>query len=360
LLRDHLLRFPASTKASAALYFLGRLAEHAKDFATAKAHYSTITDRFPGHYYGLLARDRMSQSALVKATQTPQATQFLSQIAFPSRRTSGSYEATPATARHIERARLLNGAGLTALAEAELRYAAKTDSQPHLIGMEMARSAPVHKGLRYMKSFAPDYLSLPLDAAPQAFWEHLFPLPFRTDLVRSTRATALDPHVVAGLMRQESEFDPKAISVKKAYGLTQVMPSTGRQLARKAGMKKFSSNMLFQPATNLRLGTIYLRSLLDQWGGKWEETLASFNAGKSRVVEWQNWANYQEPAEFVETIPFTETRDYVQAVMRNAAMYRRLYETKLRAKEVTPEPAPPVIRKVSAPVKKRPVRRTRG
>jgi len=82
-----------------------------------------------------------------------------------------------------------------------------------------------------------------------------------------------------------------------------------------------------QPATNLKLGSKYLRSMLDEWGGKWEETLASYNAGKSRVDEWLSWDVYREPAEFVETIPFTETRDYVQAVLRNAAMYRRLYGT---------------------------------
>src|SRR5207248_5756426 len=124
--------------------------------------------------------------------------------------------------------------------------------------------------------------------------------------------------MVAGLIRQESEFNPHAISRAKAYGLTQIVPSTGRQLARSAGVRKFNSKMLFQPAISLRLGTYYLRSILDQSGGKWEETLAAYNAGKSHVQEWLTWANYQEPAEFVETIPFTETRDYVQSVVRNA------------------------------------------
>jgi soluble lytic murein transglycosylase len=66
--------------------------------------------------------------------------------------------------------------------------------------------------------------------------------------------------------------------------------------------------------------------MLDQWGGKWEHTLASYNAGKSRVNEWITWGDFEEPAEFVETIPFTETRDYVQAVVRNAALYRQIYQ----------------------------------
>ena len=105
--------------------------------------------------------------------------------------------------------------------------------------------------------------------------------------------------------------------------------------------------MLFQPSTNLRLGTTYLRSLLDQWDGKWEQTLASYNAGKTHVNEWIKWADFQEPAEFVETIPFNETRDYVQSVLRNAAAYRRIYGAKLN------EIPPPPVQKTAAkpPVK---------
>ncbi len=66
--------------------------------------------------------------------------------------------------------------------------------------------------------------------------------------------------------------------------------------------------------------------MLDQHDGQVEQTLAAYNAGPNRVVEWMGWNNYREPAEFVESIPFTETRDYVQAVLRNAEMYRRLYQ----------------------------------
>ncbi len=134
--------------------------------------------------------------------------------------------------------------------------------------------------------------------------------------------------MVAALIRQESEFDPQALSAKHAYGLTQVEPATGRSLARRAGVPRFSNRSLFQPAINLKLGTYYLRALLDQWGGKWEQTLASYNAGKSRVNDWITWNQYQEPAEFVESIPFTETREYVEAVLRNAAVYRQLYAPK--------------------------------
>jgi soluble lytic murein transglycosylase len=176
-----------------------------------------------------------------------------------------------------------------------------------------------------MKSLAPDYLALPLNAAPRQFWELLFPLPYRGELFQNAQALGLDPYLVAGLVRQESEFDPLAVSRARAYGLTQVRPGTGREFARKVGISRFSSRLLYQPSANLKIGSAILRSMLDRQNGKLEPTLAAYNAGPNRATEWLGWYTYREPAEFVEAIPFTETRDYVQAVLRNADVYRRLY-----------------------------------
>ena len=142
-----------------------------------------------------------------------------------------------------------------------------------------------------------------MEAAPEKFWKLAFPLPYRTALESNSRARGLDPYIVAALIRQESEFNPKAISWAKAYGLTQVLPSTGRQLSRRVGMTRFSPSMLFEPEINLKLGTYYLKSLLDQQDGKWEQTLASYNAGKSRADEWATWASFREPAEYHRNRP---------------------------------------------------------
>jgi soluble lytic murein transglycosylase len=207
--------------------------------------------------------------------------------------------------------------------------------------MEMAGAAEAtHHAVRIMKSMAPEYLSLPLGDAPRKFWELLFPLPYRGELVTDSKARNLDPYLVAGLIRQESEFNPEAVSRASAVGLTQVRPGTGRQFARKAGVRRYSSRTLMQPAANLKIGTSILRSMLDHNGGNIEQTLASYNAGPDRVSEWLAWNNYREPAEFVESIPFTETRDYVQAVLRNAEMYRRLYEGRPVAEKAAAERKP--------------------
>jgi hypothetical protein len=107
--------------------------------------------------------------------------------------------------------------------------------------------------------------------------------------------------------------------------LMQLMPATGRMVGRKEGMGVVSTSLLMNPAVSIRLGTQYLRQQLDSWDGDLFRTLASYNAGPGRVHQWLNWTNYREPAEFVESIPFTETREYVQAVLRNADIYRQLY-----------------------------------
>jgi soluble lytic murein transglycosylase len=107
----------------------------------------------------------------------------------------------------------------------------------------------------------------------------------------------------------------------------QILPSTGRKLAREAKLKRFSTNMLWDPTVNVQLGTRYFRGLLDSLEGTPQYALAAYNAGPDRVAEWRANGQYRDVNEFVESIPFTETREYVQAVLRNAAVYRRLYGT---------------------------------
>jgi soluble lytic murein transglycosylase len=82
---------------------------------------------------------------------------------------------------------------------------------------------------------------------------------------------------------------------------------------------------LFQPQVNLQLGAYYLRSVADSVDGRWEAALAAYNAGLSRAKDWSTWGEFREPAEFVETVPFTQTREYIQIVLRNAEIYRQLY-----------------------------------
>jgi soluble lytic murein transglycosylase len=336
MLREHLTRYAASDQTSPALYYLGRIAESKSDWAKARAYYDAVNNAYPNYYYAILARERLETPSLLTASPSAPTAQFLSAIQIVNRRVPESFDPTPLTKQRIERARLLDVAGLDDLSEAELRFGAKADGQPQIMAIELAdlasqRDAP-DQAIRYIKHYAPGYLSLSLDAAPDKFWRLAFPLPYRKSLEEYCRAQMLDPYLMAALIRQESEFNPKAISRANARGLAQVMPATGRQLSRKLGMSRFSTAMLFSPDTNLKMGTYYLKTLSDELQGKWEAALASYNAGKSHVTTWMAAGNYREPAEFVESIPFNETRAYVQSVLRNADVYRKLYGQKVALK----------------------------
>ena len=328
LLREHLRLFPNSDESSAALYFLGRLAGNAGDAASARDFYGEIVREYPNYYYSTQARERLAEMGAGASAASP-GSEFLRTVAFTTRSRTRSFEPNAISRLRLERARLLNAAGLEEWAEGELRFAAQNEDQPHLMGLELARMARLRsaddQAIRYLKRYAPDYLYLPIDSAPDEFWKLAFPLPYRGDMERFAKENNLDMYLLAALARQESEFNPKAVSVASARGLTQLLPSTGRELSKRLGIRPYSTARLFQPRVNLQLGSYYLRTVADSLEGRWEAALAAYNAGLSRAKTWSDWGNFREPAEFVETVPFTQTRDYIQIVLRNADMYRRIY-----------------------------------
>jgi len=103
-----------------------------------------------------------------------------------------------------------------------------------------------------------------------------------------------------------------------------MLPSVGKSMAREEGIRPFETFQLFDPATNIRLGTRYLRKGLEKFGGVAEYALAAYNAGDERVSEWQAAGPYSGIDEFVESIPFTETREYVEAILRNQETYKAI------------------------------------
>ena len=329
LFREHLTRYADSDRTTAAIYFSGRIAESQPDLGAARADYEQLTAGYPNSYYSMLARDRLAKPAIASAAPSAAVAQFLNTVAHPKAPAAENFVASASTKLRIERSHLLANAGLDQFAEAELRYGAKVDGQPELLAVELAdlanrRDAP-DQAIRYIKHYAPAYLSTPLNAGSQKFWRLAFPMPYRASIENYSRERSLDPYLVAALIRQESEFNPKAVSHSNARGLTQVLPGTGRELSRKLKIPRYRTAMLFTPDTNVKIGTYYLKALVDQLQGKWEVALASYNAGKSRVTAWLAASDFREPAEFVESIPFSETRLYVQSVLRNADVYRRLY-----------------------------------
>jgi soluble lytic murein transglycosylase len=335
LLRTHLEKFPGSEDTAAALYFLGRISERNGMLDAAKAYYQTVSARFPNFYYAVISRERLAAPAFSPVTPSTIVSTFLSGLKLPVPGTGADFVMDEATRSRLRRARLLVQAAADDQAQNELRFGIRNGAKQTLSGMELSKMAQARgengPALRAIKGNVPGFLSWRLEDAPLEFWKLAYPLPYREALEKYAEDVSIDPFVIAGLIRQESEFDPGAISRANARGLTQVLPATGREVSRRLGIRPFTLSLLHQPDSSLRIGINYLRQMLNSFDNKWFLTLAAYNAGPSRAKLWVNWGKFTEPAEFIETIPFQETRGYVQTVLRNADIYRRIWGTQRAA-----------------------------
>jgi soluble lytic murein transglycosylase len=359
LLRAHVQQYPGSDDVNIALYFLGRLQERKNDIASARACYEELAARFPNTYYAVVARERLKQPGIAAATSSPAMLEFLRAVQWTARPEFPSFEPAKAAQLRLNRAQLLQLTGLNDFAEGELKFGARNDNEQEnvyayqLAKFAAARNAP-DQAVRYIKAFTPGYLYMPFDQAPVGFWQLAFPIPYRAAIVHYSREQSLDPFFVAALIRQESEFNVSVKSHANAYGLMQVLPSSGRQIARHFGIRRFNANELLTADRNVQFGTYFFRNLLNSYGGQMEIALASYNAGPGRANIWQTWGPFREPGEFIEAIPFHETRGYVQIVLRNQDVYRRLYGGIVPdVPEYHPKPAP----KTKPKSKKRTTRR---
>jgi soluble lytic murein transglycosylase len=317
--------YPDSPEVSAALYWRGRLAEEEHEPGRARAYYLKLAQTFRNYYYAELARQRLRPLLAV----TPVEDAVLQKVRSAPYRPKRELDTPPADNLQIQKARLLANGALLEFALRELQQAAKEEGG-NWEAAEMARvcqeAGRYDRAIEVLKRTVPTYFAMDLNELPDAYWKALFPRPFWSDLRKFAEANGLDPYVVASLIRQESAFNPNAVSRANAVGLMQLLPKTGRLVARDVKLRNFNASQLFTPTVNIQLGTRYFRTMVDKFGAL-EYALAAYNAGDDRVVDWRQQGNYRDVFEFVESIPFTETREYVQAIMRNASVYRMLYGT---------------------------------
>ena len=328
LFEEQIALYPASNETSAALYWRARLAEEDKDPAMARAFYEELCERYRNYYYAEFARERLAR--LPAAPDPPGEYPVLDHI--PPLRHGDKIEVVepPSDDLHVQKAELLGNGGLVDFAVRELQAAAETDGG----NWALAETAQLYtdtghydRAIEVMKHSVPSYFAVDFPTLPREYWEALFPRPYWSDLKKFSMANGLDPYLVASLIRQESEFNPLAVSRANAVGLMQLLPRTGKLVAHQEKLRHYNASELFTPAVNLELGTRYFRGMVDQFGGSFEYALAAYNAGTDRVDEWLADGKYRDAQEFVESIPFTETREYVQAILRNASVYRQLYGT---------------------------------
>jgi len=161
---------------------------------------------------------------------------------------------------------------------------------------------------------------------PEGFWRMSYPMGFYTELEKNARKYKLSPYLIASITRAESAFNPDAVSRTQAMGLMQVQPKTGKLLARKMGITGFRREHLSKPETNIAIGSFYLKKLLKEFDGNSIYAIASYNAGEEKVHKWAKKNGHLNPIEFINTIPYRETRTYVKRVLGYIEEYKRIYE----------------------------------
>jgi len=320
LMDEQIAVYHGGKEIPSALYWRGRLYQNQESRPDmAATYYKTVARIYRHYYYASIAQQRISELGSV----TP--ANIASLEAMKPEPIPTLTDDIPEDDPHVVRAHVLANAGLNEYIAAEIQAADGSDEWGALCEAKIYASYGENwRAMRSMKRAIPFYTSAPIDSIPMEYWRILFPQAYWSTIKSESDKNSLDPYMVAALIRQETEFNPGAISNKSAYGLMQLLPSVGKSMAKEEGIHHFATNDLLDPNTNIRLGTRYLRQTLEKFNSQPEYTFAAYNAGDSRVTDWQAIGNYKGMDEFVESIPFTETREYVQAIIRNEQIYREL------------------------------------
>jgi soluble lytic murein transglycosylase len=328
LMEEQITMYPAGQEIPPALYWRARLAEEDGDFDKAGDYYAFLLERFTHYYYADLARERLHFRF-----DTSKHDAKLDKLPAPDDIDKNSFEAPPDDLR-VARAQLLTNAAMFDFAVRELQSEGdKLYAKAEIARVHLKAERP-DRALQSLKRAVPGYFAGDITDMPQWAWNVLFPKPYWNELTRYANANGLDPYLVASLIRQESEFNPLAVSRANAWGLMQLLPPVGKQLAKEVKLRHFKQDQLTNPAINLQLGTRYFKHMVDSFDGQVQYALAAYNAGADRVKTWKDQGPYRDIHEFVESIPFSETREYVQAIMRNATVYRLLYSKNVQTAEV--------------------------
>ena len=309
-------------------YWAARDSERAGKLAEARALYHAVLGRYDANWYGYLAKQRLN--AMKGNTQSfPTDSVVGRAIANLQTVTVAEETAGAAEEARIMKAEQLNNVGLDDWAFEELARAAESGPKSPKVNLAIAQIYRYQednvRALNTLKKSFPDYSQMKPEEMTRAEWDVFYPLAYWDIIVQESRARNLDPYQVAGLIRQETVFDPRAKSAARAYGLMQVLVPTATLTAKKYGVdRSITVDSLFEPRLNIQLGTAYLRDQIDKFG-RIEYVAAAYNAGPGRAVSWRTSLPL-EIDEWAEAVPFKETRGYVQGVVRNRLQYERLYD----------------------------------
>ncbi|MFA6548507.1 MAG: transglycosylase SLT domain-containing protein [Candidatus Margulisiibacteriota bacterium] len=205
------------------------------------------------------------------------------------------------------------------------------DSAQARLGEVMAQAGQYRTPLRFAdRKIKTAVIAGKPSAVSKRLWQMAYPLGYWKHVSKKADRFGVDPYFVMAVIREESHFNPKAVSRSSARGLMQIMPSTGKGLAKDLDISRYRTSRLYDPSLNIEMGSFFLSRLLKNFSNNFYLTLAGYNGGPNRIKRYvNNWYNGDIGAididEFVESIPIRETRLYVQKVMGSYFEYKRLY-----------------------------------
>ncbi len=345
--------FPRSDYRPSFIYWAGRAHEKLGETAQADSRMRVVYADYANSYYGRLAERQLARRGDIAAER--------GDVRRASSPQAPVLEVKPIQTEPLIRLLLANELYDDALTE--LRHAQRAWGNSPRIDATIAwvynRKGELRRAISLMRRTYPQFLTAGGQQLPAEILQVIFPLVYWDSIRKYSAQHDLDPYLVAALVAQESTFDAGIRSSANAWGLMQVVPSTGRKLARALGFR-FTMASLTNPELNLRMGTLYFSQLVSQFGGTYY-ALASYNAGDSRVSRWKAERPGLDEDEFIDDIPFPETQNYVKRILGTAEDYRRLYPDGATVPRtistLTPTKAPASAKK-APPKKKSPAKKT--
>lgn len=298
-----------------ALYWIGRSRERLQD-REAVSSYTQVCRRYYFTYYCQLARSKLPASGMAFVTGSASSSQLMNLDAVEDLKKDRHY----VKAVELKLLRLDQEAAKE-LASLPERYAKDRTVITELCGL-LTEVGEHHQALRLTRLYFREPIERGGTPVPDRLWAAAYPTAY-LPLIR-TYAGSVDPFLAAAIIREESQYEIRALSRAGAVGLMQVMPATAQNMAKKNGGGDIGRDELFDYETNIKFGVQYLDQLLEQFSGNVTQAVASYNAGPQAVVSWIDKYAGKEGDEFVEMIPYQETRHYVKRVLRSYREYQRL------------------------------------
>jgi len=345
LLTEHIANYGNVTdNRGKAAFWAGVDSERAGDKSRALTIYQAMLKRYGAGWFGLNAERRIDR--LTKEGVRARATDsdLVLRHAVEGLQTINVVRETvkDSDTERVQKAEQLMQLALHQSAMNELDAARVSAPNSPVVNLRIAQIFRANNenvaAINALKRAYPDYgQTLPEEMTREA-WDVFYPLKYWSNIKEESKRHNVDPYLIAGIIRQETVFNPQARSRANALGLMQFIPSTGQAVARKnnLGGGRITSNDLFNPVLSIQLGTAYVRELLNEFQ-RFEYVAAAYNGGETRVRRWVRESPNTEIEEWVEAIPLSETRGYVQGVYRNARIYQRLYDEQGRFRSNVPE-----------------------